>query len=89
MIKGGDGYTRFFHLSTKARGRVNRIDHIKEDGVLLNDLTEIQDAAVRYFSNLFHPSPSVMDGSLFNIEGPTVMAEQNSILASLPTEEEN
>lgn len=54
----------------------------------MNDPTEIQDAAVRYFSNLFHPSPSVMDGSLFDIEGPTVMTEQNSILASLPTEEE-
>ncbi|CAH9096848.1 unnamed protein product [Cuscuta epithymum] len=53
-LKEGDSNTHFFHSFVKVRNRKQQITSIKNDeGVSVNTLSEIGEAAVHFFSNLY------------------------------------
>lgn len=85
-LQDGDRNTKFFHLSAKSRSLQNSIDIISVG----EDEEQIKDQACNYFSYLMHSrsSISIPDEGLFNMEGPSVTAEQNHFLMATPSPSE-
>ncbi|KAL4278813.1 hypothetical protein GQ457_03G026150 [Hibiscus cannabinus] len=53
-LQNGDRNTRFFHQYANHRKRRNRIEGlVTDDGVFHDDMAEVKEIAVSYFSNLF------------------------------------
>ncbi|XP_062028650.1 uncharacterized protein LOC133744575 [Rosa rugosa] len=53
-LQEGDKNTKFFHAYAKGRGKQNKVTGIfDEHGMWCEDLQEVQDAFVSYFSNLY------------------------------------
>lgn len=50
-MRVGDANTKYFHATTKERKTFNRIEEInKEDGSVINNKAEIEEAVVGYSS---------------------------------------
>lgn len=54
----------------------------------IDDPSQIQEAGIRYFSNLYKSPPASLEDSIFKIYGPKLSGDQNSFLLALPTNEE-
>lgn len=60
-VKDGDRNARFFHISTMARRKRNRIDRLRNDsGEWIEDQEQIKNMAVHYFQQLFCEEGSKM-----------------------------
>lgn len=63
-------FTRAKLEPAKVSSHANRIDVVQENGVSIDDPSQIQDTATRYFSNLYKSPPASLEDSIFNISGP-------------------
>lgn len=57
-----------------------------EDDIKIEDPSLTQIGAVDFFSNLYHQLPQQSDEDLFKVVGPSVSAEQNAQLTTIPTD---
>ncbi|XXG76419.1 hypothetical protein AAC387_Pa08g0774 [Persea americana] len=87
-LKEGDQNTKFFHHSAIVRSSFNKINHISANGSTIVDPATIQALAVDYFSDLFKPLHCLPSPSLFQVDSPKVQDHENSILTSIPSDEE-
>lgn len=85
-LNEGDQNTKFLNQKGKARGSINKINHISINGSRTEDPTLIQAQAVNYFSNLFNPHQGQLNTLLFQIDSPMVTDSQNSFLISTTSE---
>ncbi|XP_073152636.1 uncharacterized protein [Henckelia pumila] len=79
-LRDGDSNTRFFHASASARRKANRIQRLKNDnGIWVEDVTEICSTVGRYFENLFSASRGNYDPVFSAIE-PRITRDDNESL---------
>ncbi|XP_062021007.1 uncharacterized protein LOC133737483 [Rosa rugosa] len=53
-LQEGDNNTKFFHAYAKGRGRQNKVEGVfNENGVWCDSMSEVQQAFVEYFSNIY------------------------------------
>ena len=87
-LQDGDRNTKFFHLSTKAKGIKNHIDKVKVDGILYEEGNQIKDQATSFFSSLFQEDQVIPEEDLFHLAGPSVSEAHNQFLVAIPSPEE-
>lgn len=84
-LQAGDSNTRFFHLSAKSKGIHNRIDRISVGGNIIEDEEQIRDQASIFFLNLLQSSNFIPEKVPFDMVRPSVTAEQNKLLTTIPS----
>nr|XP_027099048.1 uncharacterized protein LOC113718336 [Coffea arabica] len=88
-LQAGDANTAFFHSWVRQRRNSNFISRIrKEEGGWHEDLQEIKNSAISYFSDLFASNRQVQPLTELPFEVPRVTQEDNEIMKQLPTMEE-
>ncbi|VFQ98433.1 unnamed protein product [Cuscuta campestris] len=88
-IKNGDASTKYFHSVVRARRHSLKINNIKNmQGVNLSSEIDISNAAVDYFSDIFHfKTVEHLEQALEHIL-PTLDNNDNLSLSKIPDEEE-
>nr|XP_027077000.1 uncharacterized protein LOC113700749 [Coffea arabica] len=88
-LQAGDANTAFFHSWVRQRRNSNFISRIrKEEGGWHEDLQEIKNSAISYFSDLFASNRQVQPLTELPFEVPRVTQEDNEIMKQLPTMKE-
>ncbi|XP_061365237.1 uncharacterized protein LOC133308608 [Gastrolobium bilobum] len=88
-LKYGDRNTKFFHSTTAARRRRNRIDALKNDaGDWIGDPSILMNMAVEYYRNLFKEDNTARPGLPIRGYFPHLVQEHNIHIGSIPSNEE-
>jgi hypothetical protein len=86
-MKDGETNSRYFHACIKARNRGNKIEALRTPLGWVNGPSGVREAVVSFFKNHFDAevwNRLVLDGLVF----PTVLEENNAMLAAVFTFEE-
>ena len=84
-ISKGDRNTRFFHLSTIIRHKINKIKRIKINGEWSNDQEDIKNHIQHYFMNIFSADPDMDLNDLTFPTRPKLLDIDNLYLSSRVT----
>ncbi|KAG5615181.1 hypothetical protein H5410_015005 [Solanum commersonii] len=88
-LEDGDTYSAFFHRVIKDKRKRLSIHKIKDqEGNWVEGTTQVADAAVNFFTNLFKAEPTEKDSNIFNLVERFVTIKDNNNLNSLPTLQE-
>ena len=85
-LKFGDKNSKFFHLSTIIRRRINNIEVIKQnDGTWIRDQNSIRELFQANFINLFKEEDTCFPAHLEHLILPCITEEENDLLLQIPS----
>lgn len=88
-MRAGDANTAFFHAHVRQRRNFHFISRIKqEDGQWLEEISQIKDSAVAFFSTLFAAEREGRRSPQLPFQLPKVDQDDNDLLQRLPSLEE-